>query len=102
MPFIHLASLHIGKNTYEVSYAGCVPWSGIDRYITDFSPYIDMSLSGGISAEVFSIQDYFCINIMQRSPDSKYFDRMTDILKELSIPFTCQEPERFEICRFQV
>lgn len=92
----------IGKNTYEVSYAGCVPWSGIDRYITDFSPYIDMSLSGGISAEVFSIQDYFCINIMQRSPDSKYFDRMTDILKELSIPFTCPEPEHFEICRFQV
>ena len=92
----------IGRNTYEVSYAGRVPWSGIDRYITDFSPYLDMALSGGISAEIFSIQDYFCINIMQRSPDRKYFDRMTDILRELSIPFTILEPDHFEICRFQV
>ena len=63
---------------------------------------LDMALSGGISAEIFSIQDYFCINIIQRSPDRKYFDRMTDILRELSIPFTILEPDHFEICRFQV
>ena len=92
----------IGRNTYEVSYAGNVPWSGLDRYITDFSPYIDMTLSGGISVEVFSIKDEFCFNIMQRNRDISCFTCVCDILKSLSIPFTTMEPTHFEICRFRM
>ncbi|MBP0972439.1 MAG: hypothetical protein J5851_00875 [Oscillospiraceae bacterium] len=88
----------IGKNTFEVSYTGRVPWSGVDAYITDVSPYLDMTLSGGISAEIFTVRDEFCINIMQRSPDSKYFDRVKGYLNELSIPFTALPPEHFAIC----
>ncbi len=32
----------IGKNTFDVSYTGRVPFSGLDKYITDFSPIIDL------------------------------------------------------------
>ena len=92
----------IGRNTFEVSYTGRVPWSGLDRYIIDVSPCLDMTLSGGISAEVFSVRDKFCINIMQRSPDRSYFDCITEILKQLSVPCLCMEPTHFEICGFQL
>ena len=58
--------------------------------------------SGGISAEIFSVQDEFCINIMQRSLNAADFNRMTEILKLLSIPFTVLEPQHFEICGFRL
>lgn len=39
----------IGQNTFEVSYTGRVSFCGLEKYITDFTPILDMSLSGGIS-----------------------------------------------------
>lgn len=92
----------IGTNTFEVSYTGRVPWNGLDKYITNFVPYIDMSLSGGISAEIFSLGDYFSINIMQRSEDPEYVDRIKELLDELDIDFTFEKPEYFCISDFEL
>ena len=46
----------IGTNTFEVSYTGRVPWSGLDKYITNVVPYFDLTLSGGISIEIFQLE----------------------------------------------
>ncbi len=92
----------IGKNTFEVSYTGRVPWNGLDKYITNFLPYIDMSLSGGISAEIFSLGEDFSINIMQRIEDTKYIDRMQELLKESNINFIMEKPAYFYISDFEL
>ena len=91
----------IGKNTFEVSYTGRVRWSGLDRYIRCFTPYIDLTLSGGISAEIFALGEYFDINIMQRNNDPRYVDNVLAQLKELGIHSEAEAPEPFEICGFQ-
>ena len=75
----------IGKNTFEVSYTGRVPFSGLDKYILNFEPIIDMSLSGGISIEIFSLGDCFCINVMQRNVIDKYFCRFVELFTEYNI-----------------
>lgn len=90
----------IGKNTFEVSYTGRVPFDGLDKYISDFTPIIDMSLSGGISIEIFSLGEYFCIHIMQRTEDRRYVERFIRILEENGIACMAAEPEPFEINDF--
>ena len=101
--FMRKAILHgIGENTFEVSYTGRVPWSGLDKYITNVVPYFDMTLSGGLSIEIFSVRDIFSVNIMQRNGDRKYADRFAALLKEFGISFVEDEPEHFEVCGFQV
>ena len=92
----------IGENTFEVSYTGRVPWSGLDKYIKNVVPYLDMTLSGGLSIEIFSVRDVFSINLMQRSGDRKYAERFAAMLKEFRISFEENEPERFGICGFRV
>ena len=90
----------IGRNTFEVSYTGRVPFCGLEKYITDFSPILDMSLSGGISVEIFSLGENFCVNIMQRNRDRKYADRFAGILAECGIHCVMDDPEHFEINDF--
>ena len=90
----------IGDNTFEVSYTGAVPWNGLDRYMESVVPYLDMTLSGGISAEIFSVGDIFSINMMQRSPVRRYADRFEALLKENGIAYEAEPPEHFEICGF--
>ena len=90
----------IGDNTFEVSYTGRVPWCGLDRYITGVFPYLDMSLSGGISVEIFSVADYFDINIMQRGSTTRYFDCFCRQLDECGISYTASDPVPFSICGF--
>jgi len=92
----------IGENTFEVSYTGRVPWSGLDKYITNVVPYFDMTLSGGLSIEIFSVRDVFSVNIMQRSGDRRYVERFAALLREFGISFEENEPERFGICGFMV
>ncbi|MBR3017717.1 MAG: hypothetical protein IKH57_11700 [Clostridia bacterium] len=92
----------IGKNTYEVSYTGRVPWSGLDRYIENLVPYLDMTLSGGISVEIFSVGEVFSVNIMQRNDDSRYADAFSKLLRENRIQYTAEKPERFRLCGFQL
>ena len=92
----------IGKNTYEVSYTGRVPWSGLDRYIENVAPYLDMTLSGGISVEIFSVGEVFSVNIMQRNDDSRYTDAFCELLRENRIQYTAEKPERFRLCGFQL
>ena len=92
----------IGKNTYEVSYTGRVPWSGLDRYVENVVPYLDMTLSGGISVEIFSVGEVFSVNIMQRNDDSRYTDAFCELLRENEIHYTAEEPERFSLCGFQL
>lgn len=87
----------IGQNTFEVSYTGRVPWCGLDKYIVSVSPYLDMTLSGGISIEIFSIGDRFTVNYMQCSTDMKYMDRIGNLLKDNKIPHTFSSPIHFEI-----
>ena len=87
----------IGQNTFEISYTGRVPWCGLDKYIVSVSPYLDMTLSGGISIEIFSTGDCFTVNYMQRSADMKYLDRVGDLLKENQIPHIMGSPVHFEI-----
>ncbi|MBQ3841094.1 MAG: hypothetical protein II820_00215 [Ruminiclostridium sp.] len=90
----------IGMNTFEVSYTGCVPFSGLDKYITDFFPILDMSLSGGISIEIFPVGENFSINIMQRTDDSKYAFRFIELLMEKGIKCLYETQEHFEINDF--
>ncbi|MBQ9384713.1 MAG: hypothetical protein IJT87_10810 [Ruminiclostridium sp.] len=90
----------IGRNTFEVSYTGRVPFSGLDKYMSDFIPILDMSLSGGISIEIFTAGENFCINIMQRNDDGKYADRFVGILSENGIACVSEPPEHFEINDF--
>ena len=90
----------IGKNTFEVSYTGRVSFCGLDKYITDFTPVLDMSLSGGISIEIFSIQDDFCVNIMQRNDDVRYTKRFVELLADKGIECIADRPEHFEINNF--
>ena len=90
----------IGRNTFEVSYTGRVTFSGLDKYIYDFIPIIDMRLSGGISIEIFTAGENFCINIMQRNDDSRYTDRFAAILTENGINCVQEPPEYFEINDF--
>ncbi len=90
----------IGKNTFEVSYTGRVAWSGLDRYITDVVPCLDMTLSGGLSVEIFSVGDSFSINIMQRSGRTAYADRFTELLRDNGVAFESAEPEHFSLCGF--
>ena len=87
----------IGKNTFEVSYTGRVPWCGLDKYIVSVSPYLDMTLSGGISAEIFSVGGSFSVTFMQRNSDKAYTERISGLLKEQNIPHTMGEPRSFEI-----
>lgn len=90
----------IGRNTFEVSYTGRVPFCGLERYITDFTPILDMSLSGGISVEIFSLGENFCVNLMQRNRDRRYADRFAAILAEYGIHCDMDDPEHFEINDF--
>jgi len=90
----------IGRNTFEVSYTGRVSFCGLDKYIADFYPILDMSLSGGISVEIFTAGENFCINIMQRNDDGRYADRFTELLTETGIEFVSGQPEHFEINDF--
>ena len=90
----------IGQNTFEVSYTGRVTFCGLERYIADFTPFLDMRLSGGVSVEIFSVGEYFCVNIMQRNNDRRYTDRFADILAECGIQCRLDDPEHFEINDF--
>ena len=90
----------IGKNTFEVSYTGRVMWSGLDRYIVNVSPYFDITLSGGISIEIFSVGDIFSIIIMQRSGDPVYSGRFAQLLSENGIEYETDPPVHFSICGF--
>ena len=90
----------IGKNTFEVSYTGRVPFCGLDRYISDFTPIIDMRLSGGISIEIFSLGEHFCVNIMQRTEDGRYTARFIETLAEFGINCESSAPRHFEINDF--
>ena len=93
---------HIGQNTFEVSYTGRVPFSGLDKYISNFVPFLDMSLSGDLSAEIFAFKDVFSINIMQRSDDDKYFKHFVEILTEYHIECEFDAPSYFEIPDFEL
>ena len=75
----------IGVNTFDVSYTGRVPWSGLDRYISDVAPYFDLTLSGGLSVEIFSVGENFSINIMQRSPTPEYVERFSAMLRRTAM-----------------
>lgn len=90
----------IGQNTFEVSYTGRVSFCGLEKYITDFTPILDMSLSGGISIEVFSLGRDFCVNIMQRNEERSYTDCFTGLLNEYGIKCIQDAPEHFEINDF--
>ena len=92
----------IGENTFEVSYTGRVDWGGLERYIVDAVPFLDMTLSGGISVEIFSVGGIFSINIMQRSADPKYAERFAALLAESGIEFTALAPEPFELPGFEL
>ena len=92
----------IGTNTFEVSYTGRVPWSGMDKYITNVVPYFDLTLSGGLSIEIFSVGDAFSINIMQRNGNRQYVDGFTALLEEKGVAYIAEEPENFQMNGFQL
>lgn len=90
----------IGDNTFEVSYTGRVPWCGLDKYIKNVAPYIDMSLSGGISVEIFSVGERFDINIMQKGNTMRYFEHVCKLLDDCGIAFAAASPVQFKLCGF--
>ena len=92
----------IGKNTFEVSYTGRVAWSGLDQYVLSVFPFFDLTLSGGISLEIFSVNDSFSVNLMQRSTDPGYADRFAALLRENGIPYTAEPPTGFALCGFHL
>lgn len=92
----------IGDNTFDVSYTGRVDWSGLDRYIHSVVPHFDLTLSGGLSAEIFSVGDTFCVNLMQRSGAEAYADRFAAALEENGIPCAADPPVHFSLCGFRL
>lgn len=92
----------IGENTFEISYVGRVMWGGLDKYIKRFSPVIDVTLSGGISVEIFSLGEYFELNIMQRKEDDRYVKRFKEILAENGISCLEDPKEHFEVPEFEL
>lgn len=91
----------IGNNTFEVSYTGRVAWGGLDRRVAFLSPYLDMTLSGGVSVEIFSRDADFDVNIMQRNDDPRITARVCELLEENGIAYTPVRTERFEIPDFE-
>lgn len=91
----------IGNNTFEVSYTGRVAWGGLDRYVSFLTPYLDMTLSGGVSVEIFSRDADFDINIMQRSGDERTVENVYAQLTEAGIRYTPERTERFAIPAFE-
>ena len=92
----------IGENTFDVSYTGQVPWSGLDRYVTAVAPCFDLKLSGGLSIEIFSVGGVFCVNIMQRCGTSRYVDGFARLLTENGVAYEADPPERFRVCGFSL
>ena len=92
----------IGRNTFEVSYTGRVDWCGLDRYIAGVLPYFDISLSGGLSVEIFSVGSAFSILIMLRSGNGRYAERFAERLAGNGIHYSMEAPEHFELCGFQL
>ena len=92
----------IGKNTFEVSYTGRVPWSGLDQYIKSVDPFFDLTLSGGLTIEIFSVGGVFSVNVMQRSGVTQYVERFAALLEKNGIPFEAERPERFRLCGFRL
>ena len=92
----------VGKNTFEVSYTGRVQWSGLDKYVTNVVPYLDMTFSGGISTEIFSVGDVFSVNIMQRNGDRQYVNRFMALLAENGAAYTAEAPEHFQLSGFRL
>ncbi len=92
----------IGKNTFEASYTGRVAWSGLDGYVRSVFPYLDMTLSGGISIEIFSVNEVFSVNVMQRGGWTAYTDRFAARLRENGVEFVSERPARFSLCGFQL
>ena len=88
----------IGENTFEVSYAGRIPWCGTDKYIENFSPYIDLRLSGGLSIEISAVRDRFDISIMQSTADTRYYDTFCELLTSYGIKYTSGGASHFGIC----
>ena len=75
---------------------------GLDRYILDVAPYLDLTLSGGISIEIFSVNELFSINLMQRSCDPVYAARFATLLTENGIPYVSDPPAHFSLCGFRL
>lgn len=92
----------IGVNTFEVSYTGRVQWSGLDRYVTDVVPYFDLTLSGGLTVEIFSVGETFTVNIMQRYGIEAYTDRFAELLSQTGVTYERKAPERFRLCSFRL
>ena len=74
----------------------------MDRYIRDVAPHFDLTLSGGLSIEIFSVGETFCVNIMQRSRDPEITDRFAALLSCNGISYTAEEPVHFDLCGFEL
>lgn len=92
----------IGVNTFEVSYTGRVAWGGLDKYVSFITPYLDMTLSGGVSVEIFSRDGDFDINIMQRNSDPRIVEGVYGLLRSSGIRYYPDRTETYEIPEFNV
>ncbi|MBR3166295.1 MAG: hypothetical protein IKF16_09030 [Lachnospiraceae bacterium] len=92
----------IGNNTFEVSYTGRVNWAGLDRYISYVSPCLDLTLSGGVSVEIFSCADDFIINIMQRNEDPGIITEIRKLFEENGIVCHVEKAGHFEVAEFEM
>ncbi len=92
----------IGKNTFEVSYTGRVNWAGLDRYISYVAPFLDLTLSGGVTVEIFSCGQDFNINLMQRNEDPAIAERVKALLAENRIDCQMERTEHYEMPGFEM
>ena len=92
----------IGKNTFEVSYTGRVNWAGLDRYISYVAPFLDLTLSGGVTVEIFSCGQDFNINLMQRNEDPAIAERVKVLLAENRIDCQMERTEHYEVPGFEM
>ena len=79
-----------------------MPWSRLDKYITNVVPYFDLTVSGGLSIEIFAVRDVFSVNIMQRNGNRQYVDRFAALLEENGVVYTAEKPEHFQLSGFQL
>lgn len=73
-------------HTFGVSYTGNISWGGMEKYIADVHPYAgEMRKDTTISAEIFTIGEYFSLCIMQKGKNPVFVKQLIKCFDNVGI-----------------
>ena len=76
------------KHTYMCNYSGRAEWGEVADYIEDYVAIVE----GNIICEVTSLNDRLFLMLPQVIRTDKYAHALSEVLRDLSIPFTVSGP----------